>query len=169
MRTFATLLLCVAALVPFVPEVWQFIQRGVPDLLLTGDGAALELGTLRAARGVQLLGPYSRFGWSHPGPAYFYLALPFYESFGQRGPALNVFALVVDGAAAVAIVLTARRLRGGLFALAVAALLAVYSLVGLPFLLANEWNPILPILPLALLTFLAAHLAGGHTRVLPAF
>jgi hypothetical protein len=158
-----------AALVPFVPEVWQFIQRGVPDLLFTGDGAALELGTLHAARGVQFLGPYSRFGWSHPGPAYFYLALPFYEAFGQRGPALNVFALVVDGAAAVAIVLTARRLRGGQFALAVAALLAIYSLVGLPFLLANEWNPILPILPLALLTFLAARLAGGHTRVLPGF
>jgi hypothetical protein len=164
-----TSLLCMAALVPFVPEVWQFLRRGVPDLLFTGDGAALELGTLHAARGIQLLGPYSRFGWSHPGPAYFYLALPFYEAFGQRGPALNVFALVVDGAAAVAIVLTARRLRGGLFALVVAALLAVYALVGLPFLLANEWNPILPILPLALLTFLAARLAGGHTRVLPGF
>ena len=80
-----------------------------------------------------------------------------------------MFALVIDGAAAVAIVLTASRLRGGLFALAVAALLAVYSLVGLPFLLANEWNPILPILPLALLTFLAARMVGGHTRVLPGF
>src|SRR5437879_7641309 len=82
-------LLCMAALVPFIPEAWQFFQRGVPDLLFTGDGAALELGTLHAARGVQFLGPYSRFGWSHPGPAFFYLALPIYEAFGQRGPALT--------------------------------------------------------------------------------
>src|SRR5437660_7329778 len=56
-------LLRMAALVPFIPEAWQFFQRGVPDLLFTGDGAALELGTLHAARGVQFLGPYSRFGW----------------------------------------------------------------------------------------------------------
>jgi hypothetical protein len=162
-------LLCMAALLPFIPELWQFLERGIPDLLFTGDGAALELGTLHAARGVQLLGPYSRFGWSHPGPAYFYLALPIYEALGQRGPALNVFALVANGAAAVAIVLTARQLRGALFALGVAALLAVYELVALPFLLANEWNPIIPILPLVLLGFLAVRLALGCTAVLPGF
>jgi hypothetical protein len=51
----------------------------------------------------------------------------------------------------------------------VAALLAVYELVGLPFLLANEWNPIIPILPLALLFFLAGRLVLGHTQVLPGF
>ena len=55
-------LLYAAALVPFVPGASQFLQRGVPDLLFTGDGAALELGTLQAAHGVQWLGPYSRFG-----------------------------------------------------------------------------------------------------------
>jgi hypothetical protein len=168
-NAFARSLLCLAAVVPFVPDARQFFQRGVPDLLFTGDGAALELGTLHAARGVQLLGPYSRFGWSHPGPAYFYLALPFYEVFRRHGPALNVFALTADCAAGVAIVLTAHRLRGMLFALAVAALLAVYELVGLPFLLANEWNPIVPILPLVLLCFLAVRFALGHTRALPSF
>ncbi len=72
------------------------MQRGVPDVLFTGDGAALELRVLRAVRGVQFLGPYSRFGWSHPGPAYFYLASPFYELFGERGPALNLFAMAVQ-------------------------------------------------------------------------
>ena len=168
-RALARPLLCMAALVPFIPAAWQFLQRGVPDLLFTGDGAALELGTLHAARGVQLLGPYSRFGWSHPGPAYFYLALPIYEAFGQRGPALNLFAVAANAAAAIAIVLAARSLRGAPFALAVAALLAVYELVGMPFLLANEWNPIIPILPLVLLCFLAVQLALGRTTVLPGF
>jgi hypothetical protein len=42
------------------------------DLPATGDYAALELYTRLAAQGRQLLGPYSRFGFHHPGPAYFY-------------------------------------------------------------------------------------------------
>jgi hypothetical protein len=46
-----------AALIPFLPDAWQVLQRGVPDF-----------------------------------------------------PALNLFALVANGAAAIAIVLTARRL-----------------------------------------------------------
>src|SRR5205807_1160723 len=44
---------------------------------LWGDNPLLELATQDALHGHQLLGPYSRFGWHHPGPAYFYwLALP---------------------------------------------------------------------------------------------
>jgi hypothetical protein len=63
-------LLLVAAALPFVPGAIEFMRRGIPDVLFTGDGAAIELGTLHAAHGVQLVGPYSRFGWSHPGPAF---------------------------------------------------------------------------------------------------
>jgi hypothetical protein len=161
--------LCVAAAVPFIPGAWQFLERGVPDLLFTGDGAALELATLHASHGTQLVGPYSRFVWSHPGPLFFYLAVPVYEAFGRRGPALNVFVFVANLAIAFALVLTARQLRGELFALVVAALLAVYGLVGVPSLLTNEWNPVFPILPLALLAFLAVHLALADTVLVPAF
>jgi hypothetical protein len=164
-----TVFLYVAAAVPFVPGAWQFLERGVPDVLFTGDGAALELGTLHASHGTQLVGPYSRFVWSHPGPLFFYLAVPVYEAFGRRGPALNLFVFVANLAIAFALVLTARRLRGELFALVVAALLAVYALVGVPSLLTNEWNPVFPILPLALLAFLAVHLGLESTTLLPVF
>jgi hypothetical protein len=105
--------------------------------------------TLHAAAGTQLLGPYFRFGWNHPGPAYFYLALPIYELCDRRGSALNVFALLVDVIVVIFTVLETRKLRGTLFAFVVAMLLAILSLVGLPFLLTNQWNPILPILLLA--------------------
>jgi hypothetical protein len=162
-------ILCLAAILPFVPGTLEFLRRGVPDVLFTGDGAALELGTLHARHGAQLVGPYSRFGWSHPGPAFFYLAVPVYELFGERGPALNVFAFLANAVMATATVLVARQLRGAIFALAVAALLSIYELAALPFLLANEWNPIFPILPLALLFFLTARLSLGASTVLPAF
>src|SRR3954462_2167548 len=87
-------LLAVLTAAPFVPGVLEFARRGIPDLAFGGDAAALEFGTWHAARGHQLLGAYSRFGWNHPGPAFFYLAAPLYEALGERGPALNLFAFV---------------------------------------------------------------------------
>lgn len=163
------LALIAAALVPFVPAAAEFVRRGVPDYLFTGDGATLELRVLHAAHGTQLIGAYSRFYWSHPGPAFFYLALPLYEAFHERGPALNLFMLVVNAIVATAIVLLARRLRGDPFAWLVAALLAIAELVAIPFIQTGEWNPVSPMFPLVLLSFLGAALASGHIEMLPAF
>jgi hypothetical protein len=165
-RRWPLLLLAVAA-APFLPGVVQFLRHGVPDLMFTGDGAVLELRTWHAAHGRQLLGPYSRFQWSHPGPAFFYLAAPLYRLFHQRGPALNLFVLIANFATATALVLSARRLRGDLFALVVAVLLAVYETIAAPFPLSGEWNPMTPILPLALLVFLCVRLGSGGFGVLP--
>ena len=165
----ARLALIAAAVVPFVPAAAEFARRGVPDYLFTGDGATLELRVLHAAHGGQLLGAYSRFYWNHPGPAFFYLALPVYEAFHERGPALNLFMLVVNAIAAIAIVLLARRLRGDPFAWLVAALLAIAELVAIPFVQTGEWNPVSPMFPLVLLSFLGAALACGQIEMLPAF
>ena len=151
-----------------MPGAVQFLRHGVTDVMFTGDGAVLELRTWHAAHGRELLGPYSRFQWSHPGPAFFYLALPIYQLFHQRGPALNLFVLIANFAAATTLVLTARRLRGDLFALVVAVLLAVYETIAAPFPLSGEWNPMTPILPLALLVFLCVRLGSGAVGVLPA-
>lgn len=161
--------LVAAALVPFAPLLLQAARLGVPDTLLIGDAAVMELRTRQAADGVQLLGPYSRFYWSHPGPAFFYLALPFYELLGEKGAALNLAALVMNAATAVAIVLTARRLRGGAFAWMTAAGIAVLALVVLPLLPASAWNPFTPILPLVLLSLLTAQLALGAVAHAPLF
>src|SRR5215469_15117239 len=46
-----------------------------------GDVAVLESGLRDALGGHQLLGPYSHFGWFHPGPAYFYVFAPVYWVF----------------------------------------------------------------------------------------
>jgi hypothetical protein len=164
----STALVSAAALAPFAPAAWQMAATGLPDILLSGDGAALELRVLHAARSVQLLGPYSQYGWSHPGPAYFYLALPFYEWFGERATALNVFALAVNAASATAIALNVKRVFEITAAVGAAALLGIYLLLGLPSLPANEWNPILPILPFVLVTLLATRFALGENGVLPA-
>ncbi len=160
-------LIVLGAAAPFVPCAWQFVRDGVPDVLFTGDGGTLELRVLHAAHGTQLLGPYSRFQWSHPGPAFFYLALPVYEAFHRHGPALNLFVLLANLGCAVALALQARKLRGDLFAFATVTLLAVYEGAGADFQLSGEWNPVVPILPLGLLSFLCARLALGAWGTLP--
>src|SRR2546421_667231 len=42
-----------------------------------GDDAILETAVRRVVSGTQTLGPYSRFGFHQPGPAYFFLQAPF--------------------------------------------------------------------------------------------
>jgi hypothetical protein len=165
----ARLPLIAAAVVPFAPALAQFVRQGVPDILFTGDGAALELGVRHAAHGIQFLGPYSPFSWSHPGPLFFYLALPFYALFHQRGPALNLFMLVANLIASVSVVLMARRMKGDAFAWVVAALLAVFGLVAMPFVPTGEWNPVAPLLPLILLSFLGARIAVGAPKLWPVY
>ncbi|MEP7051147.1 MAG: hypothetical protein ABJB12_12385 [Pseudomonadota bacterium] len=166
-RPWLLILLVTAA--PFVPGALQFFRLGVPDVLAFGDNATLEIRTLNVLHGTQLLGPYSRFGWSHPGPAFFYLAFPVYELFHQHGPALNVFVLACNFTAAIALVINADKLRGELFALATALLLAMYAAVGARFGLSEDWNPVVPVLPLALLLLLSVRIAQGAIEILPWF
>jgi hypothetical protein len=164
----ATFFLLVVAAVPFLPAALDLLRHGLPDVLWSGDGAVLEIRTLHALHGRQLLGPYSRFLWSHPGPAFFYLAAPFYRLCHLRGSGIHLAVFCTNFAAATALVFSARRLRGDLFAFAVGVLLAIYEGIGAPFPLFGEWNPMTPILPLALLFFLAARLGGGAVGALPA-
>ncbi len=167
--SWARLFLSLLVAVPFLPAACQIARQGVPPIVLGGDGGVLELHTLFASRGLQLLGPYSRFLWSHPGPAFFYLALPFYQAFHQRGAALQVFTLSAHFVAMVALVLVARRLLGNVYALVMTGLLAVYQMLAATFAIWSDWNPWAPILPLALLSFLASRIATGGITALPGF
>jgi hypothetical protein len=45
--------------------------RLLPPIVTSSDLAITELYTELATRGELLAGPYSRFGWHHPGPIYF--------------------------------------------------------------------------------------------------
>jgi len=45
-------------------------------LLFAGDQALIGLDADNASHLDQLVGPYSRYLWSHPGPAWFYLLTP---------------------------------------------------------------------------------------------
>jgi hypothetical protein len=70
--------------------------RSTPDAFPYGDSAVIEVYVLEALRGFVNLGPYSQYGWHHPGPLYFYLLIPFYELAGHRAIGLTAGAIAIN-------------------------------------------------------------------------
>ena len=132
-----------------------------------GDTALLELSIRRLGHDPLLLGPYSRFGWNHLGPAPFAALAPIYWLFGGDSLALVIGALAVNAAAIVGIAVLAWR-RGGapLLAWALVLVALLVRLLGMDAV-RDSWNPHLGILPLALTVVLAWSVACGSRWALP--
>src|SRR5688572_32081976 len=64
-------------LIPAVVGVIRLLTGLQEPFAHSGDAAVLEPAVRRVATGTQTLGPYSRFGFHQPGPAYFFVQAPF--------------------------------------------------------------------------------------------
>jgi hypothetical protein len=130
----------------------------------SADDALITMMTRDAIAGHQVLvGPYSRFGWHHPGPSYFYLlSLPTWLTHGSpTGSWIGAVSIGVLSVAAAAFV--AHRWggpRAGWWT-AVGALAVVCGLG--PGLLRDPWNPYVVTLPV-LFTVVAAAFAAAGSR-----
>lgn len=158
------LALVVAPLVVSAFVLWFSVGR---DYHPPADLALLELRTRDALHHGVLSGPYSRFGWNHPGPLLFYvLAVP-YRLLGSRSISLEIGALVVNALTIVTMTWVAYR-RGAL-PMVIATLVPVGLLMHAfgPDLVRNPWNPYLPVLPLLVLLLLAWSVAVGDLWMLP--
>lgn len=124
-----------------------------------GDEAILEASVRHFSD--QLVGPYSRFGFHQPGPAYYYLLAPIYWLLGGSAAALFVGAASINFGAALACVLVVRRFVGETAARWSAAVVGVLLLSLGPSLVVNPWNPYVLALPVLLTVLLAAAGAGG--------
>lgn len=113
------------------------------------------------------VGPYSRYGWNHPGPLLFYaLGVP-YKLMASRSISMHITALLINGVALVGIVWVAFR-RGRLpmvIATVVPTALMAHALGA--DLLRNPWNPYLPVLPLLFVLLLCWSVAVGDLWMLP--
>jgi hypothetical protein len=126
----------------------------------TADNALIVIAARDALHFHQLVGPYSRYGWHHSGPSYFYLlALPVWALGGGTGSELGVVAIGL--LSSVAVVVLAHRLGGGRTPLwAAAALCAVFA--GPPAATwRNPWNPYVVVFPMAAVLVAAAGAALG--------
>src|SRR5437762_3607669 len=68
------------------------------------DDALIESYTLLATQGRLVYGPYSRYGWHHPGPIYFWTAAPFYALADHKTGGLYVGVMFINVASMVAAV-----------------------------------------------------------------
>lgn len=131
------------------------------------DIALIELHVRDVGSEKVLLGPYSRFGWSHPGPSMYYLLAVPYRLLGSTSANLLIGALLLNTAALVGVTIVAWR-RGGAVLGALTFLLLGLTVRALgPQFLRDPWNPHLPVLPLALLLLTAWSLALGKRWALP--
>ena len=137
------------------------------DVFLSADLATTEMLTRDVGSHSPSLGPFSRDGWFHPGPALFYVLAPSYRLFGSDGSALAVGAVVVNALSVAAVGLLARR-RGGT-GLMLAALLGVAVLMHAlgPTFLATPWNVYVTVLPYAALLFTIWAVVAGERWALP--
>jgi hypothetical protein len=153
---FAALPLVLIAIVVLARGEW-FVPRF--------DYAAEELAVQEAAHGVRLLGPYSHFGFFHPGPMMYYAAVPWYWILAKSGgAALVVTRLCVDIAAIAFLVVIVDRTGGRVAAWGATIGLLWFELrVGLGWF-RDPWNPFGVVLPAALAIVAGAALFDGPRR-----
>jgi hypothetical protein len=137
------------------------------DYYPSGDVALTELHTRDVGRHMLWLGPGSRDGWYHPGPALFYVLVLPYRLLGSSGAALSAGALLINGTSVLGMAVVARR-RGGA-ALALSTLVACSLLLRAlgPEFLSLPWNAYITVLPYGLLLFLTWTMVCGDRWALP--
>lgn len=125
----------------------------------------LEIYTLEALKGRLLVGPYSRFGWHHPGPLYFYLEAPWYWLSGRHTAGMQAGAMALNITAVAAIAWTAAASAGtpAVFALAGGAAWYVWRTGDL---IVSPWNPHVVVLPMLAFIVLSARFAATGRRIL---
>jgi hypothetical protein len=113
----------------------------------SSDNATNELAVRDIGSRLVLLGPFSRDGWSHPGPAFAYLMAIPYRVLGSDSAAMLVCALLVNAIAVVGIVILARRWGGLALGVTVALGTALLTVTLPSDFLQDPWNPFVTVLP----------------------
>ncbi len=154
--------LCIAGLI-----VWCIVLPDrTPPAYPEGDPAVIELYTWQASHGLWMYGPYSRFGWHHPGPLYFYLLAPFYSLGGHHPLALNAGAFATNLVTLTILAWVLARFASGPMATAVLFAFSWYLFQIAP-LMASVWNPHVLLLPFAATIASAALVMTGRLWLLP--
>ena len=141
------------ALGALLPMFVLLLRTPFQDWLPIGDVGTIALRVAEVGtRHTPLVGPYSHFGWSHPGPLLFEILAGPYRVFGTGG--LQAGALLING---VAMWIIATRLyRAGGIAVAtfgIACFWASMWSLGMSWVW-YPWNPNIAMLPLAALLVL---------------
>ena len=156
-------LVCVAATMLLTAGIYGAESRQTFPI---GDGALIQLYTLLATKGKLVVGPYSRYGWHHPGPLYFWIAAPFFALANLKSAGLHLAVQCINAASVIAAAWIAARFASPQL---VAALLAGTVAYGWRAreILASLWNPHVSIMPTIALPVVCAAVASGEVALIP--
>lgn len=159
------------AIILTILTIWPILDAGRAALDLvwhpSGDWAVLTLRVEDVGRHTPLVGPYSRFGWNHPGPLLTWLLAIPYHLFGDRPEAILAAAATLNAATVAAMAGVAwRRGRLPLVALTMTTTAVLIHSMG-PSMIRDPWNPFVTLLPLALIVLLAWSIVEGDHWMWP--
>jgi hypothetical protein len=155
------------ACLPLLVVAARALGESGDPLTIAGDYAVLELGARSALHLDQLLGPYSRYLWNHPGPVMFLAVAPFYGVTGTEAGGMGLGAAAWNLAVVAAIVLLAHAAGGRRWAWSAAVTIVLWTYAYGPEQLADPWNPTMTVLPTAGLVVAGAAFAAGQRWALP--
>lgn len=159
------------AVLPLLLSALTFATSvGFSEVYPDVDMAMLELYTSHAAHGKQTVGPYSRFGWNHPGPAYFYLLAPLYVFSGQSAASLFLSARLMNCFCAVLILVVlyfVSKKNDSALVFSTIALLPFFFYAFGPSVFTSPWNPYIIVLPFCVFTFCCTSVTLGNPWALP--
>lgn len=138
-----------------------------PESSSSGDGASLSVYTLGALRGQAQVGPYSQYGWNHPGPMLFYTMSPLYYLSNYHELSHRITALLINIACLHGVVSLAKRYGDVSLSLLSGMGMVLIEWRAGGDLAFSAWNPHVTLLPLTLLMFVAAAIATGAASLLP--
>ena len=135
------------------------------NVYLGDDLALVDVRVRNALHFHELLGPYDRYGWQHPGPAYFYLLSLVHRVVGDGGRTEYIGAALINLAACLGAVWVVRRHAGrwpALWTAVIIGLLVLCETSGIPIGVSlSPWNPYIVVFPLILFGVLCAAGATG--------
>jgi hypothetical protein len=154
-------------LVALLPVIAVLVQRWGRVYVPVGDQATLDLrirDVWTFSANTPLTGPWSRFGWNHPGPTMFYLLALFSKVNGEQAWASLVGNVLLQGLAVGWIARLSWK-SGGLARMVpwLAVVTLSYWATG-PWILQQLWNPYLPFPFFALLLLQAWLVGSGQAR-----
>ncbi|HLN06730.1 MAG TPA: hypothetical protein VK217_10665 [Acidimicrobiales bacterium] len=144
--------------VPFLVACVQLLAHRGPVYLIA-DPALVDVDVRTALRWHLLLGPYDRYGWHHPGPAFAYLLATIERVVGTGPVGDSLGVAIINASAALGTVALVRRRVGDLAGLWAAGVLAALCLKVGPTNLLASWGPDVLALPTIFLGALCAEVA----------
>ena len=157
-----------------VPMLIVIVRLSTMGHVYLGDDLALiDIRVRNALHFHELLGPYDRYGWQHPGPTYFYLLSIVHRVVGDGGRTEYIGAALINLAALLGAIWVVRRHAGkwpALWTAVIMGLLALCESSGIPIGVSlSPWNPYVVVFPLILFGVLcAAGAIGSWTSLIGA-